>query len=96
MTLEFLGEVFYWRGPAPFFFVRTPPIESEQIKDVMKLVTYGWGMIPVAARIGATEFTTALTPKDGAYLVPLKDKVRKSEGIEDGQSIRITLRVNID
>ena len=96
MTLEFLGEVFYWRGPAPFFFVRTPPTESEQLKDVMKLVTYGWGMIPVAALIGGTEFTTALIPKDGAYLVPLKDKVRRSEGIEDGQSIRVTLRVNID
>lgn len=86
-VIEFSGEVFYWRGPAPFYFVRTPPKQSQELKDVMKLVTYGWGMIQVRARIGDTDFTTALIPKDGAYLLPLKDKVRKAEGIEEGRTV---------
>ena len=29
-------------------------------------MTYGWGMIPVSVRIGDTEWTTSLWPKDGA------------------------------
>lgn len=94
MTITFSGEVFYWRGPAPFYFVRTPPKQSQELKDVMKLVTYGWGMIPIRARIGDTDFTTALIPKDGAYLLPLKDKVRNAEGIEEGETV--TAQVIID
>ena len=39
-------------------------------------MTYGWGMIPVQARIGATAWTTSLFPKDGSYLVPIKTRVR--------------------
>lgn len=33
------------------------------------VVTYGWGMIPVAAQIGATGWTTSLFPKDGRHIV---------------------------
>lgn len=94
MTIEFTGEVFYWRGPAPFYFVRTPPKQSQELKDVMKLVTYGWGMIPVRARIGDTDFTTALIPKDGDYLLPLKDKVRKLERLKEGENV--TAQVFVD
>jgi hypothetical protein len=93
VTLEFTGEIFYLRGPAPFYFVRTPPKESQELKDVMKLVTYGWGMIPVRARIGDTDFTTALIPKDGAYLLPLKDKVRKAQGLEVGETVTAVIDV---
>jgi hypothetical protein len=96
MTLSFSGEMFYWRGPAPFYFVRTPPDVSRELKDVMKLVTYGWGMIPCSARIGETEFTTALIPKDGAYLLPIKDKVRKAEGIEEGEVVSARVFLDID
>ena len=37
------------------------------------MATYGWGVIPVVARIGDVEFETSLFPKDGGYLLPLKD-----------------------
>ena len=50
-------------------------------------------MIPVLARIGETEWETSLWPKDGAYVVPLKDKVREPEGIEDGDTVTIQLAV---
>jgi hypothetical protein len=42
LTLKFSGEIVYWRGPAPFFFVRIPEEESGQIKTVSRMVTYGW------------------------------------------------------
>ncbi|HCK65553.1 MAG TPA: DUF1905 domain-containing protein, partial [Anaerolineae bacterium] len=58
------------------------------------LVTYGWGVIPVTVRIGKTEFTTSLFPKDGLYLVPLKVVVRKKENLEEGDTVKLNLKLN--
>ena len=56
-------------------------------------MTYGWGMIPVQARIGNTEWPTSLFPKDGSYLVPLRATVRKAERLAEGDSVRIRLDI---
>jgi hypothetical protein len=94
VELEVSGEVWYWRGPSPFHFVTVPDSECAQIEAAAPAVTYGWGMIPVAARIGDTGWTTSLWPKDGAYLVPLKTAVRRAEGIELGDVITVALRLD--
>jgi hypothetical protein len=52
-----------------------------------------WGQVPVVARIGDTEFTTALFPKDGSCLLPVKDVVRKSAEIEVDQVVAVALSV---
>lgn len=95
MELAFSGEVFYWRGPSPFHFVAVPDEPSAAIEAVAPMVSYGWGVIPVTATVGETEWTTSLFPKDGGYLVPLKDKVRTAERIELGDvvALRLTLAV---
>ena len=95
MDFDFEGLVIEWRGPAPFYFVRIPDEESEDIKFAAKGVEY-WGQVPVVVRIDDTEFTTALFPKDGHYLLPLKDAVRKPLGIEFDQVVAVTLRVGRD
>ncbi|MBK8021306.1 MAG: DUF1905 domain-containing protein [Chloroflexi bacterium] len=64
MTFEFSGEIWFWKGPAPFYFVTIPEEESHDIKAISALVTYGWGVIPVRVQIGATEWQTSLFPKD--------------------------------
>ncbi len=81
MDFDFVGPVIEWRGPAPFYFVRIPEEESADIKFAAKGIEY-WGQVPVLVRIADVEFTTALFPKDGRYLLPLKDAVRKAAGIE--------------
>ncbi|MGC2167549.1 MAG: DUF1905 domain-containing protein [Acidimicrobiales bacterium] len=95
MQLDIDGEVFYWRGPSPFHFVAVPDEESAQIHAVAAQVTYGWGVIPVDAQIGATRFTTSLFPKDGGYLVPLKNDVRRSQSVELGDTVHITLTIEV-
>ena len=87
MDLEFSGAVFQWRGPSPYYYVAVPDDESDDIRDIATAVTYGWGVIPVEVTVGSTVWTTSLFPKDGRYLVPLKDKVRRAEGIDDGDVI---------
>ncbi len=96
MSLEFSGEIWEWRGPAPFYFVTVPDEQSQAIKSVERFLTYGWGMIPVKVRIGQTEWKTSLWPKDGLYVVPLKDKVRQAEGLKAGQTVEVRLEVSPD
>ncbi|GAA4872073.1 DUF1905 domain-containing protein [Serinicoccus chungangensis] len=91
--LEFTGAVVEWREPAPFHFLVTPPEESEWLTEVMREVTYGWGMVPVRGRVGGTDFTTSLWPRRGAFWVPLKDAVRRAEGIELGDTVTVGLTI---
>jgi hypothetical protein len=93
ITIAFSGAIWYWRGPAPFYFVTVPDEQSRELKAVSGFVTYGWGMIPVIARIGKTEWKTSLFPKDGRYLVPLKDSVRRAETLGEGDTVTVQLEV---
>lgn len=93
MQLEFTGPVFHWRGPAPYYFVTVPADEAEELQEAAAMVSYGWGMIPVTVLIGGTEWTTSLWPKDGSYVVPLKDAIRKAERIGEGDEVPIRLTV---
>lgn len=94
MELEFTGEVWFWRGPSPWHFVTVPEEECGSLEAIATSVSYGWGMIPVTARLGRTRWTTSLYPKDGSYIVPVKAWVRKAEGVELGD--RVTLRLAVD
>ena len=93
MEIDFTGTIIFWKGPAPFFFIAVPAEQSQDIKAVSSMVTYGWGVIPVLVRIGKTEFTTSLFPKDGLYLVPIKVSVRKAEGLEKGDQVQVHLEI---
>jgi hypothetical protein len=95
MEIKFSGEVWHWRGPSPYHFVTVPDEESAEVEATATLVSYGWGMIPVTAQIGGTGWSTSLWPKDGRYLVPLKDQVRKAEGIELGDTVTIRLTIDL-
>ena len=91
---DFEAEVIYWRGPSPFFFAPLPQDAAEDIRKLSRLVTYGWGMIPVTATIGDVDFYTALFPKDETYLLPLKAAIRRKADITAGDliSVRMTLQ----
>ncbi len=93
MHLTFSGEIWHWRGPAPYHFVTVPAEACGELKAVSGLVTYGWGMIPVTARIGATEWKTSLFPRAGGYVVPIRDSVRHANGLEAGDRVTVELTV---
>jgi hypothetical protein len=93
MQLSFSGEIWYWRGPSPYHFVTVPPAECAELHEISSMVSYGWGMIPVSARINDTSWTTSLFPKDGGYVVPVKDKVRTAEDLDVGDVVTIGLTV---
>lgn len=93
MTLSFEGEIIYWRGPAPFWYVPVPEDHSQEIKAISQFVTYGWGVIPVEVRIGGTTWKTSLFPKEGRYLVPVKVMVQRAESLKLGDTVSIQLKI---
>jgi hypothetical protein len=93
MKTEFKGRIWFWKGPAPWYFVTMPAKQSRDLKAISGLVTYGWGVIPVRVQIGKTEWKTSLFPKDNRYIVPIKASVRKAEDLEEGSKVTIRLEV---
>lgn len=89
--MTFSGEIWFWKGPAPWYFVTVPVEQCHELEAASRLVSYGWGMIPVRAQIGATEWPTSLFPKDGRYVVPVKASVRKAEGLDEGDTVTVAL-----
>ncbi len=90
---SFEAEVIHWRGPSPFFFAPIPSHHAAALRQAAKLVSYGWGMIPVEATIGAVAFTTSLFPKDETYLLPIKAQVRRKANITAGDAIAVELTI---
>ncbi len=93
MHIEFSGKIWVWRGPAPWYFVTVPARQSRDMKSILGIVTYGWGMIPARVVIGKTEWNTSLWPKDGRYIVPIKATVREAEGLRQGDKVTVRLEV---
>lgn len=87
------GAVVEWRGPAPFHFVVIEGDLADHIRAQAASVTYGWGMIPVSGRVGTTTFTTSLWPRDGTYVVPLKDAVRRAEDVSLGDVVTVSIEL---
>ena len=71
------GELFEWRGPAPYYFVKVDPKTSALIKQRSRALSYGWGVLHVNGEISGIKFETALIPKDETYYFPIKNAVRQ-------------------
>ncbi len=93
MVMEFDGQIWLWKGPAPWYFVTLPAEQSDDLKEVLRLVAYGWGMIPVVARIGQAQWKTAVYPKDGRYILPIKAVVREAEELEERDTVTVRLEL---
>jgi hypothetical protein len=93
MNFEFSGQVWEWRGPAPFYFVSVPAAQSDEIRAAVKVLSYGWGMIPVVATIRGLEFKTSMFAKDGTYVLPLKNAVRLPLKLDVGELIEVEMQL---
>jgi hypothetical protein len=95
VELNFSGEIWFWKGPAPWYFITVPEELCGALETTSAAVSYGWGMIPVTAKIGQTRWTTSLFQKDGRYIVPVKAAVRKAEELAVGNVVKVGLTVDI-
>lgn len=93
LQATFTGDLWYWRGPSPYHFITLPDEACEGLRAISPDVSYGWGMIPVRVRIEATVWDTSLFPKDGRYVLPIKDVVRKAHDLTEGDTVTVELFV---
>lgn len=91
--LTFTGRAIEWRGPAPHVFVPIPPELTGEIRYAARAASYGWGVVPVEADVAGLTFTTALFPRDGDYLLPLKLAVRRPLGLAAGDAVDVMMRI---
>jgi len=90
---QFSATVFQWRGPAPFYWLALPEHSGTYVRTEAAEASYGWGAIPLRARIGATEWETSLLPKNGGYLLPVKAAVREREQFGDGDMVTVAMSI---
>ena len=93
VRLVFAGELWHWRGPAPYHFVTVPDDACAVLRAVAPVVSYGWGVIPVRARIGDSDWETSLFPRDGGYVLPVKDRIRQAERIALGDPVAVEMSI---
>ena len=94
MQLTFTGDIWYWRGPSPYYFVTVPAEQPGYLHEVSPPVSYGWAMIPATVRVGSTHLSTSLFPTNGGYIVPMKHVVRRSEGLDEGDTVTVRLLID--
>lgn len=91
--MRFDAEIIEWRGPPPYLFAVIPERHVGDIRYAALSESYGWGVVPVVATVGRSEFATTLFPRGGTYLLPIKLAVQKAEGVGLGDRIRVAMRV---
>ena len=92
-AIVFEAAIIEWRGPAPFLFASVPDEHVGAIRYAAMTESYGWGVVPVVARVGNSEFATSLFPRDGSYLLPIKVAIQKAECVGLGDKVMVRMRV---
>jgi len=92
-AIVFEAAIIEWRGPAPFLFAPVPDAHVGAIRYAATTESYGWGVVPVVARVGTSEFATSLFPRDGSYLLPIKVAIQKAERVGLGDKVMVRMRV---
>jgi len=93
VRFSFDTRIIEWRGPAPYFYAPVPAEHLEELRRVAKIVSYGWGCVPVEAKIGRITFTTSLFPKADTYLLPIKTAVRRKTNVTAGDMISVLMTI---
>lgn len=96
MALEvtFDTELWLWDGDGGWHFVTLPPDVADEIDDHVP-VKNGFGSVKVTATIGETTWSTSVFPHKAAqsFILPVKQQVRRANGVEAGDTVRVRLRV---
>lgn len=93
LKYSFTATSWQFEGPAAWVFVSLPVKMSREIRNLLQGEEQGWGRLKARARIGTTEWDTAVwfDTRHNAYLLPLKAFVRKKEGVLTGRRIKVSL-----
>ncbi len=92
----FTAPLWLHAGEGGWHFITLPPDVADEIGDLADQgLAKGFGSVPVDVTIGTSTWPTSVFPSraDESYVLPVKKKVRVSEGIEDGDDVAVHLEV---
>lgn len=94
MEREFTATPYRWQARTDtWVFVDLPVGLADEIEALAGGVARGFGSLRVEVRLGATTWRTSIFPSSSTYVLPLKQAVRRAEGVELGQDVAVRLRV---
>ena len=81
---------------AAWHFLTLSKVAAQRLKAVFKQPRRGWGSIPVIVQIGNSQWKTSVFPESKleSFILPIKAKVRKAEGIKHGQTVSFAIEVD--
>jgi hypothetical protein len=92
----FSAKVFHYSataGMSGWYVVFLPKEPASEIRENLKFMEEGWGRMKTVAKIGHTEWETAIwfDTKHDTYLLPLKAEIRKKEKLETDKEVEVTV-----
>lgn len=96
INYEFSSSAYYYSSSPQmtgWTMVSLPKNLSSAIREAFKSLEEGWGRMKVTAKIGQTEWQTAIwfDTKQDTYLLPLKAVVRKKEKITEESIVTVNI-----
>lgn len=90
---RFSSKVWQYAGPGGWYFISLPQKLSKEIRKTFRSEEAGWGRLTAIARIGNSEWKTAIwfDTKRNTYLLPLKAEIRKKEKLISGKNVKVAL-----
>ena len=90
---EFSAKTWQYSSPSGWHFVSLPIEISTEIRENLKWQEEGWGRLKATAKIGQSEWDTAIwfDSKQKTYLLPLKAEIRKKENLKTGDTKHIEI-----
>lgn len=90
---EFDAQPWLYNGPGGWHFISLPLDIAAEIRTHLRSEEEGWGRLKATAKIGNTEWKTAIwfDTKLKTYLLPIKAEVRKRENITIGMPTTTTI-----
>jgi hypothetical protein len=90
---DFIATPWQTIGPGSWTFVSLPKSIENEIRDNFKSEEEGWGRLKATAKIGKTQWKTAIwfDTKMNTFLLPLKAEIKKRENIQINKNVSATL-----
>ncbi len=92
---SFVAELWEHDGPGGWCFVSLPEDAADDIEEITRHRTNGFGSVRVEVTVGATTWRTSLFPdtKRATFVLPVKRPVRAVEDLEVGAPVAVDLQV---
>ncbi len=93
LKYEFVAKPWQYTGPAGWYFVSLPKEMAKKIRKILRPEEEGWGRLKATAKIGNSEWNTAIwfDTRMNTYLLPLKAEIRKKETVIVDKKVNVVV-----